>query len=122
MTEEGGTYFVLVRINGAITLEFTVDSGAADVAIPEDVVITLMRAKTIREDDFIGEQVYVLADGSKVRSLKFRIRSLQIGDRVLENVTGSVASAKGSLLLGQSFLGRFKSWSIDNSRHMLVLE
>ena len=47
---------------------------------------------------------------------------LRVGDRVLENVIGSVASTKGSLLLGQSFLGRFKSWSIDNGRHALLLE
>ena len=33
-----------------------------------------------------------------------------------------MASARGSLLLGQSFLGRFKSWSIDNAKHVLVLE
>jgi hypothetical protein len=25
------------------------------------------------------------------------------------------------ILLGQSFLSRFKSWSIDNDRHVLIL-
>jgi predicted aspartyl protease len=40
---------------------------------------------------------------------------------VIENVTGSVASAAGELLLGQSFLGRFRSWSIDNAKQALVL-
>ena len=105
-----------------ITLDFVVDSGAADVSIPEDVVITLIRAKTIRDTDFVGQQTYVLADGSKVKSHIFRIRSLKVGDRVIENVTGSVTTRKGSLLLGQSFLGRFKSWSIDNTKHALVLE
>jgi hypothetical protein len=52
----------------------------------------------------------------------FRIKSLKVGDRTLENVVGSAAAADGSLLLGQSFLGRFKSWSIDNTKHALVLE
>ena len=122
MKREGGTYVVPVLINNAITLDFTVDSGASDVSIPEDVVSTLIRAGTIRDTDFVGEQIYTLADGSKVKSHTFRIRSLKVGDRVLENVTGSVAPAKGSLLLGQSFLGRFKSWSIDNGKHVLVLE
>ena len=122
MKREGGTYIVPVLINNAITLDFTVDSGASDVTIPEDVVSTLIRTGTIRDTDFIGEQIYTLADGSKVKSKTFRIRSLKVGDRLLENVTGSVASTKGSLLLGQSFLGRFKSWSIDNSRHVLLLE
>ena len=122
MKKEGGTYIVPVLINNAITLDFMVDSGASDVSIPEDVVTTLIRAGTIKGTDFIGEKTYTLADGSKVQSKTFRIRSLKVGDRVLENVTGSVADKRGTLLLGQSFLGRFKSWSIDNSKHVLVLE
>jgi len=122
MKKQGGTYVVPVIINNTLTLDFTVDSGASDVSIPEDVVRTLVRTGTIKDTDFTGEQTYVLADGSKVKSKTFRIRSLKVGDRVLENVLGSVSSMNGSLLLGQSFLGRFKSWSIDNSRHALVLE
>lgn len=122
MKKEGGTYVVPVLINNAITLDFMVDSGASDVSIPEDVVTTLMRTGTIRATDFIGEKTYVLADGSRVQSKTFLIRSLKVGDWMLENVTGSVASKSGSLLLGQSFLGRFKSWSIDNTKHALVLE
>ena len=38
MQIEGGTYVVPVLINDAITLDFVVDSGAADVSIPADVV------------------------------------------------------------------------------------
>jgi predicted aspartyl protease len=81
-----------------------------------------MRAGTIKETDFIGERTYVLADGSKSQSVTFTIRSLRVGDTVLENVRGSIASSQGSLLLGQSFLERFKSWSIDNTKHKLLLD
>ena len=122
MQRQNGIYVVPVLINDAITLDFVVDSGAADVSIPADVVMTLMRTKTLKESDFLGEQTYVLADGSKIPSQTFRIRSLKVGNIVLENVIGSVASVKGSLLLGQSFLGRFKSWSVDNTNHVLVFE
>jgi clan AA aspartic protease (TIGR02281 family) len=122
MKKQGGTYVVPVLINNTLTLDFTVDSGASDVTIPEDVVRTLVRTGTIKDTDFTGEQTYILADGSKVKSKTFRIRSLKVGDRVLDNVLGSVSSMNGSLLLGQSFLGRFKSWSIDNTKHALVLE
>jgi clan AA aspartic protease (TIGR02281 family) len=122
MKKGRGTYVVPVTINDAITLDFTVDSGASDVTIPIDVVKTLIRTGTIRDTDVIGKKTYVLADGSKVKSLTFRIRSLKVGDRVVQNVVGSVAPASGTLLLGQSFLGRFRSWSIDNSRQALVLE
>jgi clan AA aspartic protease (TIGR02281 family) len=121
MLSDGGTFKVPVTINGQLTLKFVVDSGASDVSIPADVVLTLMRAETITEADFLGKQVYQMADGSTVPSQRFVIRSLKVGDKVLENVTGSIAPVAGSLLLGQSFLSRFKSWSIDNRRQALIL-
>ena len=43
LKKEGGTFVVPVEINGAITLDFTVDSGAADVSVPADVFSTLAR-------------------------------------------------------------------------------
>ena len=58
--------------------------------------------------DITGKQTYVLADGSKLQSSTFTIRSLKVGDKVVENVRGSVAATEGNLLLGQSFLERFK--------------
>ncbi len=66
-------FVVPVLINNSITLNFVVDSGAADVRIPAVVVLTL-------------------------------------------------TPVQGSLLVGQRFLGRFKSWSIDNSKQALLLE
>lgn len=116
-----GTLLVPVTINNEITLKFTVDSGASDVSIPADVVSTLIRTGSISDSDFIGSQTYILADGSRVPSATFNIRSLRVGNKTLKNVVGSVASAKGSLLLGQSFLKRFNSWSIDNGRGVLIL-
>jgi hypothetical protein len=38
LEHQGGTYVIPVRINDAITLKFILDSGVADVSIPEDVV------------------------------------------------------------------------------------
>src|SRR5262249_35352061 len=122
LKQGGGTFGVLVEINNTLTLEFVLDSGAADVSVPADVFLTLTRTGTIKDSDIIGEQTYVLADGSKSKSVTFTIRSLKIGDTIVKNVKGSVATTDGMLLLGQSFLGRFKSWSVDNARLELVLE
>jgi clan AA aspartic protease (TIGR02281 family) len=119
---DGGIFVVPVQINGTITLDFAIDSGAADVSVPADVFSTLVRTGTIKDSDILGEQTYVLADGSELKSVTFTIRSLKVGDNVIENVRGSVASVRGALLLGQSFLGRFKSWSLDNKKHELLLE
>jgi uncharacterized protein YjbI with pentapeptide repeats len=112
---------VPVTINGQLTLKFVVDSGAADVSIPADVVGTLVRTETITDADFLGKQIYQMADGSTVPSMRFVIRSLKVGDKTLENVTGSIAPVAGSLLLGQSFLSHFKSWSMDNQGRTLIL-
>jgi clan AA aspartic protease (TIGR02281 family) len=117
---EHGIFLVPVIINGEITLRFTLDSGASDVSIPADVVSTLRRTGTISKSDFLDSQVYELADGSKQVSRRFQIRSLRVGGLELHNVIASVAPAEGSLLLGQSFLSRLKTWSMDNEHHMLV--
>jgi hypothetical protein len=115
MVPEGGTFLVPVRINDQITLKF-----AADVSVPADVVMTLLRADTI--SDFLGNQTYRLTNGTTIPSQRFVIRSLKVGDRTLRNVVGSIAPVEGSMLLGQSFLRRFKSWSIDNQRGALILK
>jgi hypothetical protein len=88
------------------------------VTIPADVVSTLIRLGSIEKGDFLGEAHYQLADGSMVPSQVFIIHSLNVGEKVLENVRGSAASAKGSLLLGQSFLNRFilGRWITENVR------
>jgi len=122
LVPRGGVLAVPVSINNAITLDFILDSGAADVVIPADVAMTLVRTGTVTDSDFLGQQTYVLADGTSVPSQTFRIRSLKVGNRILENVTASISDPRGDLLLGQSFLSNFQSWSIDNSRRVLTLQ
>jgi clan AA aspartic protease (TIGR02281 family) len=122
LIREHGTFMVPLIINGSITLNFTIDSGAADVSIPADVFSTMTRAGTVSKSDFLDMQEYELADGSRQTSQRFRIRSLRIGSFELKNVVASVAPSAGTLLLGQSFLTRLKSWSIDNDRQLLVFD
>jgi clan AA aspartic protease (TIGR02281 family) len=120
LSREHGTFVVPVVINDKITLNFTLDSGAADVSIPADVFTTLRRAGTITRNDLLDTGVYELADGSRQTSQRFRIRSLKVGGLELRDVVASVAPTAGTLLLGQSFLARLKYWTIDNQRHLLV--
>jgi clan AA aspartic protease (TIGR02281 family) len=120
LRRDAGTYIIAAEINGRITLDFTLDSGASDVTIPADVALTLMRTGTLTEQDFVDRQTYQLADGSTLPSQRVRIRSLKVGGIEMRDVVASVVPAKASLLLGQSFLGRLKSWTIDNSRPALI--
>ena len=48
----GGVFVAPVQINGAMTLDFAIDSGAADVSVPADVFSTLKRTGTIEEFGF----------------------------------------------------------------------
>jgi clan AA aspartic protease (TIGR02281 family) len=121
VASESGDFVVPVVINEEITLKFIVDSGAADVSIPGDVASILMRTGSLKLTDITGEQAYRLADGSEMISKTFTLRSLQVGDIVVENVRATIAPAEGKLLLGQTFLKRFNAWSIDNANHLLLL-
>src|SRR5580698_10108120 len=85
MVSVGGTFKVPVTINGQLTLNFILDSGASDVSVPADVFMTLVRTGTITDTDFLDKQTYKLADGSTIPSQRFVIRTLKIGDKTLEN-------------------------------------
>lgn len=122
LVAEGGVFKVPVTINKVIPVKFVVDSGAADVAIPADIVAIMMRTGTLTRSDFTGTKTYKLADGSLVPSSTFRIRSLQVGDKYLENIEASMTGVEGQLLLGQSFLKRFQRWSINNGNRTLELD
>jgi len=121
LVKAGGVYELPVEINGVLTLNFILDSGAADVNIPADVVITLVRAGTIKEADFLPGKTYVLADGSALKSPRFLLRSLKIGRRHIPNVPASVGNLASDLLLGQSLLEKLGTWSMDSQRRVLVL-
>jgi len=121
LKEDAGIFVVPVEINGALTLDFAVDSGASNVTIPADVYYTLVRTGTIKDTDITGQRTVVLADGSQSKLPTLTISSLKVGDKIIENVNATVVPLEGQLLLGQSFLGRFKSWSLDNAKHVLLL-
>jgi hypothetical protein len=89
MKSQGGIYIIPVLLNGIMTLDAIIDTGASDVSIPSDVVSVLLRSKTITDEDFLDVRNYVMANGIEVPSLRFRIRSLQVGGKIVENVTAS---------------------------------
>jgi predicted aspartyl protease len=98
-----GTYTVPVRINGAMTLPFVLDSGAAAVTIPEDVFLTLTRTGTLKTSDFTGTATVVLADGSQHASRRFVLHEVQVGSYVVRNVIANVVSVKGTHYSGRAF-------------------
>jgi clan AA aspartic protease (TIGR02281 family) len=121
LVHDHGTLQVPVVINGKILFDFTIDSGATDVTIPANVFFSLTRAGTVSPQDYLDKRTYKLADGSTEYAQRFRIRSLRVGNVELRDVIASVVPSGGSMLLGQSFLSRVQSWSIDNERQVLLI-
>lgn len=122
LRRQNGVLFVPAMIDGVIDASFVVDSGASSVVIPEALAQVMRQAGKLSDSDFTGSEVHRIADGSTFRSRTFFIRSLKIGNTVLENVRASLAFGRGFPLLGQSLLQRFSSWAIDNDRQVLVLK
>jgi clan AA aspartic protease (TIGR02281 family) len=122
LVQTGGVYMVPVHINDAVTIPFVLDSGAGDVSVPEDVFKTLIRSGTVTESDFREPGVYVTADGSEHSKRRFILHELRVGDHVVKDVIASVAPDKADPLLGQGFLNKLPTWTLDNTRHTLVLQ
>ena len=71
-------------------MDFIIDTGAADVLLPADVVFTLLRTGTLQTIDFISFRPYTLADGRKLPSAQFNIRELRVGQYTARNVAAGV--------------------------------
>lgn len=117
----GGVYHLPVRINGVLTLTFVLDTGASEVNISPDVASSLLKTGAIKTADFLPGQSYRMADGSMVKSSRLMLRELEVGGIKINEVPASIVPGRGSLLLGQTFLGRLDSWSLDNRKNVLRL-
>jgi aspartyl protease family protein len=118
----GGVFVLPGTVNGGTKTYFIVDSGAANVQIPEEVAEEMKRGGTLTDSDFLGERRFLMADGRGVQQRVFRVRSLQVGERTMENVLAAVGAPHSRALLGQSFLRRLNWWKIDNVKNAIELE
>lgn len=118
----GGVFVLPVLLNGGTRSYVIVDSGAATVQIPEELAEELKRNGTLTDADAMGQHRFILADGRGMQQRVVRLKSLQIGERIMENVTATVGAPRTRTLLGQSFLRRLNWWKVDNVRNAIELE
>jgi clan AA aspartic protease (TIGR02281 family) len=118
----GGVFVLSASLNGGTHAYFIVDSGAATVQIPEETAEALRSSGSLADADFMGQRRFILADGRAMQQRVFRLRSLRIGERTMENVLATVGAPRSRALLGQSFLRRLSWWKIDNVRNAMEFE
>lgn len=122
LIRSGNTFTTPIIFNNTIKLEGVIDSGASELFIPADIIKVLVRSGSITDTDFLGKQQYTIANGDVKEYLRVKIKLLQLGDIVLENVIAIVGDIDANILIGQSVLSRFKTWKIDNSSNQLIVE
>ena len=116
----GGTPVVQVEIAGVCCIGFTVDSGASDVSVSPALWYAMVKGGHITKEDHIDVVKYQTANGV-TEGLRFRMPAMAVGGRTVHGVIGSVSKNSNAMLLGQSFLRKFRFWAIDNASGDLVL-
>ena len=121
LTKEGNVYYINVKI-GSITRKFILDTGASEVNISEELERELIFEGIITKSDYLQKGNYKTANGSIQECRRVLIKSITVGGYTISNVTASISNDNSPILLGKSFLDKFKKWSIDNQKSELDLE
>jgi len=117
-----GTHIVVdTLINGKVSVQLMLDTGASIVFISDDAALRL----GIRSDDIKTEMDVMLADGHSVKAKPLILESVKVSDAEVKNVQAAILSNKNMEeadgLLGMSFLSHFVI-SVDNAGKKLILE
>lgn len=120
LTDSGGTPHVEVAIAGVCCFPFTVDSGAADVSVSPRLFAAMRKGGHVTDEDLIDVQKYRTANGV-IEGIRFRMPPMTIGGRTVYGVVGSVSPGSHMMLLGQTFLRKFRFFAIDHAAGVLVL-
>jgi aspartyl protease family protein len=121
MRKNGGVYYIPIKVNG-VSMEFIFDTGASIISISKTEASFLYKQGKIKDSDILGTQNFIDANGDVSQGVVIRLDNVQIGNRTLRNVKASVVNnSVAPLLLGQSALGKFGSFTIDNKRGYLII-
>ena len=111
--------------NGKITIDgitkyYLLDTGASDLIINREIERDLLINGSIRQEDYLGKQSYILADNKEVNAQLVRLKNVKIGDYILNNVIAAIID-EGSLLCGTGLLNKFRKYEIINDEGILIL-
>ncbi|MFA5619720.1 MAG: retroviral-like aspartic protease family protein [Weeksellaceae bacterium] len=123
LKKEHDIYFVPVKLNNVLDIDFVFDSGASDVSITPEIALTLVKTGTITENDWLPGAYYKFADGTTAKSMRFNLKSVKIGNKIISNVTCSISnSLDAPMLLGQSVLSKFGKYTFDYKNNELIFD
>ena len=118
----GGTFDIECSVNG-LPLNMIFDTGASDVTISKVEADFMFKNKYLSSDDIKGKQYYQVANGDISEGNVITLKEVKIGDAVLRNVNASVVKNQSApLLLGESVLRKFGTFTVDNINSKLIIK
>lgn len=122
MQEEKGVRYIPIKINGQ-ELNFVFDTGASSICISTLEAMVLIKNGLLTEDDVLGQEGFMDATGRVSVGTKINLRTVQIGNRELNNVEATIIeNPSAECLLGQTALSQFGTYKIDNTTKEIIFE
>ena len=103
LTNSGGEVRVKVTF-GTTEKYLTLDSGCSEVILNEDLAKALKISGVIGPGDYLGVEMFELADGSEVAVEKYRVSEMSVGTCVVRDFVVGVMEG-GGRRLGMGYLG-----------------
>ena len=92
------------------------------MSISSTEALFMLKNGYLTENDIVGTQKYMIANGDIEEGTTIIIRKLEFGGLLLQNVNASIVhELKAPLLLGQSALQKFGKIIIDNEKKTLTI-
>jgi aspartyl protease family protein len=122
MELENGVRYVWIEINN-IKLRFIFDTGASTICISPAEATVLYRQGTLSREDILDVEYFQDATGKISEGTRINLRTVKIGEIILNNVEAIVIdNVDAPLLLGQSALKQFGKISIDYHKNEINFE
>ncbi len=122
-TEVGGVKSIAVKVNG-IGVNMLFDTGCSSTLISIAEANYLYQKGLLENEDILGNVQAIIADGSVVNNALINLKELIIADKIIcRNVRATVTeNASAPLLLGNEVLDRAASYTIDNTRKIIIFK
>ena len=122
METENGVKYVWVEIND-LKLRFIFDTGASSICISPAEATVLYRQGTLQREDILDVEYFQDATGKISEGTKINLRTVKVGNIILENIEATVIdNVNAPLLLGQTVFEKFGKIEIDNINDEIILK
>ena len=121
LTEEQNMKFIELNFSN-LYYKFMLDTGASNVVINKAVLSDLLTNGVLNKENYIGDSVAEIADGSMISCQNWLVPELKVGNQTLKNLTLSVIDSNDSMLLfGMDGLKKLNVLKMNLTENEIIL-